>query len=85
MSRFLDSYRLTTNAVIPVFNTNPDGTTNSALLMATPGVVGVPGVTTIDPTALNILNLKSNIYSGTFLIPRGTSQKPPGTWAVTAP
>jgi hypothetical protein len=51
----------------PIFNMNPDGTTSSALIASTPGITGV---TTVDPTALNILNLKNNYYGGTFLIPR---------------
>lgn len=79
----VDPNSSSTTATIPVFNSLPDGTTNSALLLATPGITGVPGVTTIDPTALNILNLKSNIYGGTFLIPRpgqaGCRANPPGT------
>ncbi|HKD81447.1 MAG TPA: carboxypeptidase-like regulatory domain-containing protein [Candidatus Angelobacter sp.] len=56
-----------TNVNTPIFNTNPDGTTSAALIASTPGITGV---TTVDPTALNILNLKNNYYGGTFLIPR---------------
>lgn len=56
----------TTTVTSPNFNTNPDGTTSAALLGAQFGV----NPATIDPTALNILNLKSGIYGGTFLIPR---------------
>ena len=48
----------------PILPTNPDGTTSAALLSPK---FGVP---TIDPTALNILNLKNNYYGGQFLIPR---------------
>src|SRR5436309_6136293 len=50
----------------PIFNTNPDGTTNAALIAATPGLDGI----TADPTALNILNVKNNYYGGAFLVPR---------------
>lgn len=53
----------------PIFLTNPDGTTSAALLAATPGS-GVTNPALIDPTALNLLNLKNNYYGGTFLIPR---------------
>jgi hypothetical protein len=53
-----------TTVTSPNFPTNPDGTTSAALLSAKYGVAS------IDPTALNILNLKSSIYGGTFLIPR---------------
>jgi hypothetical protein len=55
-----------TTVTSPNFATNPDGTTSAALLGAQFGV----NPATIDPTALNVLNLKSNIYGGTFLIPR---------------
>jgi len=55
----VDPNSSSTTAIIPIFRTNPDGTTSAALLGGT-----------VDPTALNILNLKSNIYGGTFLIPR---------------
>jgi len=55
----VDPNSSSTTATIPIFATNPDGTTSAALLGGT-----------VDPTALNILNLKSNIFGGTFLIPR---------------
>src|SRR5712691_999835 len=54
------------NATIQNFSTNSDGTTSAALLASTFGLT--PGQ--IDPIAVNILNLKSNIYGGAFLIPR---------------
>src|SRR5262249_10525625 len=46
-----------------IFPTNADGTTSAALLNPAFGV-------TADPTAVNILNLKSSYYGGTFLVPR---------------
>src|SRR5260370_15274797 len=48
----------------PIFNTNSDGTTSAALLSS------AFSVASIDPTALNILNLKNSYYGGRFLIPR---------------
>src|SRR5260370_11252380 len=48
----------------PIFPTNSDGTTSAALLSS------AFSVASIDPTALNILNLKNSYYGGTFLIPR---------------
>jgi len=56
-----------TSVTSPNFPTNPDGTTSAALLAS-----GGFGVTAgqVDPTALNILNLKNNYYGGQFLIPR---------------
>lgn len=62
-----------TTGISPNFPTNPDGTTSAALLAA----AGFPGITTvgqIDPTALNILNLKNSAYGGQFLIPRAGQQ-----------
>jgi hypothetical protein len=56
-----------TNVNSPVINTNPDGTTNAALIASTPGL---DGIVAPDPTALNILNAKTNYYGGSFLIPR---------------
>jgi Carboxypeptidase regulatory-like domain len=53
----------------PIVNTNPDGTTSAALIASTPGIVGVTAAQ-VDPTALNILNLKNSYYGGTFLVPR---------------
>ena len=57
---------------IPTFPRNADGSTSAALLAS--GVY--PGQTVqltpaqIDPIAVNILNLSSNIYGGAFAIPR---------------
>src|SRR5262249_53039016 len=53
-----------TTVTSPNFPTNPDGTTSAALLSAKYGVA------TIDPTALNILNLKNSAFGGQFLVPR---------------
>lgn len=50
----------------PIFPTNPDGTTSAALVGPAFGVAPA----SVDPTALNILNLKNSHYGGTFLIPR---------------
>jgi hypothetical protein len=51
-----------------LFPTNADGTTSAALLASDPAL----GVTAaqVDPTALNILNLKNSYYGGQFLVPR---------------
>lgn len=57
---------------IPTFPRNADGTTSAALLAsgAYPGqTVGLTAAQ-IDPIAVNILNLRSSIYGGAFLIPR---------------
>ena len=53
---------------INAFPTNPDGTTSAALLAS---AFNLP-VNQIDPVAVNILNLKSTLYGGEFLIPRPT-------------
>jgi carboxypeptidase family protein/TonB-dependent receptor-like protein len=61
-----------TTPTIPTFPRNPDGTTSAALLAGGtyPGqTVGLTAAQ-IDPVAVNILNLRSNIYGGAFLIPR---------------
>jgi hypothetical protein len=60
---------------VPVFPTNPDGTTSAALLAS--GFSLTPAQ--IDPIAVNILNLKSNIFGGSYLIPR------PGQSGCTTP
>jgi hypothetical protein len=60
------------NPIIPTFPRNADGTTSAALLASGtyPGqTVGLTAAQ-IDPVAVNILNLKSGIFGGTFLIPR---------------
>ncbi|MGH8245927.1 MAG: carboxypeptidase regulatory-like domain-containing protein, partial [Gammaproteobacteria bacterium] len=53
--------------VVQGFPTAGDGTTSAALLAA-----AFPGLTpaAIDPIAVNILNLKSDIFGGNFFIPR---------------
>ncbi len=48
------------------FPTNPDGTTSAALIAPTFGLTAAQ----IDPIAINILNQRSDIYSGAFLVPR---------------
>jgi hypothetical protein len=53
----------------PILNTNPDGTTSAALIASTPGIVGLTAGQ-VDPTTLNILNLKNSYYGGQFLVPR---------------
>lgn len=56
----------TTNPIVQVFPTNPDGTTSAALLAAAFGLTPAQ----IDPVAVNILNVKDSRYGGTFLVPR---------------
>src|SRR5882724_12725783 len=53
------------------FATNADGTTSAALLASGNGIVPGFGLTAaqIDPVAVNILNVKSSLYGGQFLIP----------------
>src|SRR5262245_32549729 len=48
------------------FPTNSDGTTSAALIAPAFGLT----VAQIDPVAINILNQRSNIYGGAFLVPR---------------
>ena len=48
------------------FPTNADGTTTAALLATAFSLTPAQ----IDPIAVNILNLKSTLYSGQFLVPR---------------
>ena len=57
---------------IPTFPRNPDGSTSAALLAAAvyPGQTVQLTPAQIDPIAVNILNLRSNIYGGAFAIPR---------------
>src|SRR5262249_40569899 len=54
----------------PVFPTAADGTTSQALLASDPLRTGINATTPVDPIALNVLNLKSSYYGGTFLVPR---------------
>ena len=52
--------------IIQSFPTNPDGTTSAELLAPAFGLSAAQ----LDPVALNILNVDSNLYGGQFLIPR---------------
>ncbi len=51
---------------IQKFPVNPDGTTSAALIAPAFGLTAAQ----IDPIAINILNAKSNLYTGAFLVPR---------------
>lgn len=51
---------------IQAFPRNADGTTSAALIAPAFGLTAAQ----IDPIAINILNLKSDIYGSSFLIPR---------------
>lgn len=68
----IDPNGSTLTPTIPGFPTNPDGTTSAALLAGATYSGQTVGLTPaqIDPVAVNILNLKSDIYGGAFLIPR---------------
>jgi hypothetical protein len=57
---------------IATFPRNADGSTSAALLAAGvyPGQTVQLTAAQIDPIAVNILNLRSNIYGGAFAIPR---------------
>src|SRR5262249_56525373 len=59
----------------PIFPTNAEGPTPVAFLSPTIGGAAV------DPTAVNILNVKNNYYGGTFLVPRAGQ---PGCLATSA-
>jgi hypothetical protein len=52
--------------IVQAFPTNPDGTTSATLLASAFGLTPAQ----IDPIAVNILNLQSDIYGGQFFIPR---------------
>jgi len=58
------------NPTIQAFPRNAEGTTSAATLIA--GGALPAGVTAaqIDPIAVNILNLKSSLYTGAFAVPR---------------
>jgi hypothetical protein len=67
----LDPLGSALNPTIQKFSTNSDGTTTAALLAADFSTAAGPLTPAmIDPIAVNILNLKSSLYSGQFLIPR---------------
>lgn len=57
------------NPIIQNFPTNSDGTTSAALLAPAFGLTAAQ----IDPVAVNILNQRSTIYGGEFLVPRSGS------------
>jgi hypothetical protein len=60
-----------TNQNFNAFPMNADGTTSAALLAAAYSTPGVPlTAASIDPVAVNILNLKGSYYGGTYFIPR---------------
>lgn len=62
----LDPNGSTANPLAQAFPMASDGTTSAALLAPAFGLTPAQ----IDPIAVNILNLKSGIYGGQFLIPR---------------
>ena len=62
----LDPAGATLNPLIQAIPTNTDGTTSAALLATSFGLTPAQ----IDPIAVNILNLRSDIYGGEFFIPR---------------
>ncbi len=74
----LDPAGASLNPLIQAFPTNPDGTTSAALLATGFGLTPAQ----IDPIAVNILNLKSDIFGGEFFIPRlgqgGCASSPTG-------
>ena len=57
---------------IQAFPTNPDGSTSAALLAsaAYPGQTVQLTAAQIDPVAVKILNVRSSLYAGQFLVPR---------------
>ena len=62
----LDPAGASLNPLIQAFPTNSDGTTSAALLAPAFGLTPAQ----IDPIAVNILNLRSDIYGGQYFIPR---------------
>ena len=62
----LDPAGAALNPIIQAFPTNADGSTSAALLASAFGL----NPAQIDPVALNILNLRSDIFCGEFFIPR---------------
>lgn len=62
----LDPAGASLSPLIQAFPTNPDGTTSAALLAPAFGLT--PGQ--IDPIAVNILNLRSDIFGGQYFVPR---------------
>ncbi len=62
----LDPSGASLNPLIQAFPTNSDGTTSAAQLAMAFGLTPAQ----IDPIAVNILNLRSDNYGGTFFVPR---------------
>jgi hypothetical protein len=62
----LDPTASSLSPIIQNFPTNADGTTSAALLAPAFGLRPAQ----VDPVAVNILNVRSNLYGGQFLIPR---------------
>jgi hypothetical protein len=62
----LDPAGASLNPLIQAFPTNSDGTTSAALLASAFSLTPAQ----IDPVAVSILNLRSDIYGGQFFIPR---------------
>lgn len=62
----LDPAGASLNPLIQAFPTNADGSTSAALLASAFSLTPAQ----IDPIAVNILNLRSDIYGGEFFIPR---------------
>jgi hypothetical protein len=81
----LDPNGASLNPLIQAFPTAGDGTTSAALLASAFGLTPAQ----IDPIAVNLLNLRSDLYGGTFLIPRpgqggcGNPSSPTGTFRCT--
>ena len=70
----IDPSGSSTAPTVQAFPTNPDGSTSAGLLASGtyPGqTVGLTAAQ-IDPVAVNILNLRSARFGGTFLVPRLT-------------
>src|SRR5215216_7075052 len=62
----LDPLGSSLTPTIQRFPTSPDGTTSAALIAPAFGLTAAQ----IDPIAINILNLRSDLYGGEFLVPR---------------
>ena len=65
----LDPLGSSLTPTIQNFPTNPDGTTSAALIAPAFGLTAAQ----IDPVAINILNTRSTIFGGAFLVPRSGS------------
>lgn len=62
----LDPLGSSLTPTIQNFPTNPDGSTSAALIAPAFGLTAAQ----IDPIAINILNTRSSIFGGEFLVPR---------------